>query len=169
MPRTHLFVAATLYADSASAPVHIRNMSPTGALIEAGELPDVGTGISLSRGHLHATGQIAWRAGRRAGVRFDTMVTVPDWMARQVSAAQQRVDALLAIIKADARAVAAPAGPTVPASIEAELGVLRTELAQLETALSRDAMVVATHPEIQTIDISIQRIDRVLAALRGDG
>ncbi len=165
LPRTHLFVAATLYAGSASAPVHIRNMSPSGALVEADALPPVGTSISLSRGRLHATGNIAWRAGRRAGVRFEAAVTVPDWMARQVSAGQQRVDALLAIVKKDARPEVS-ADSASPANVVDELGWLRSELGQLETALLRDATVVAAHPEIQAIDISIQRIDRILELLR---
>ncbi|HYC94160.1 MAG TPA: PilZ domain-containing protein [Sphingomicrobium sp.] len=170
LPRTHLFVAATLYADTTSMPVNIRNMSPSGALIEADGLPDVGTRISLSRGRLRVTGDIAWRADRRAGVRFEASVYVPDWMARLGSAGQQRVDAMLAIVKSDAPgapgATVATVAPTSPASIEAELRLLRLELSNLETALIADVIVVATHPEIQTLDIAVQRIDRILRSLR---
>ena len=166
-PRTHLFVAATLYANTASMPVNIRNMSQSGALIEAGGLPDVGTRISLSRGQLRITGHIAWLAGRRAGVRFEAAVCVADWMARLGSAGQQRVDAMLAIVKSDGPgATATPVPPASPAPIEAELRQLCLELSQLETALIADVIVVATHPEIQTLDIAVQRIDRILKGLR---
>ena len=44
--------------------------------------------------------------------------------------------------------------------------MLRAELAQLESALTEDTALVAAHPEIQTIDISLQRVDRVLKRLR---
>lgn len=32
-PRTNMFVLATIYADTGSAPARVRNLSPTGALI----------------------------------------------------------------------------------------------------------------------------------------
>jgi PilZ domain-containing protein len=169
-PRTHLFVAATLYADRGSIPVNIRNMSLTGALVEADDLPDVGTRVSLSRAQLHAIGSVAWRAGRRAGLKFEAAVCVPDWMARQGTAGQQRVDGLLAIIRSEAPHAAAEADEaTRPTSIQAELGQLRAELVEMERALIADVILVATHPEIQTFDISLQRIDRILARLRSEG
>ena len=46
-------------------------------------------------GHLQAAGRIAWRFDNRAGVRLDASVHVSDWMARQGSALQQRVDFVL--------------------------------------------------------------------------
>jgi hypothetical protein len=168
--RTHFFVSATLYGDAGSTPVTIRNMSRSGALIEAAVLPEVGERIDLRRGQLRAAGWIAWRVERRAGVRLDRTVHVPDWMSRQVSAGQEQVDALVSIVRNH--------GPKVPAigayhigqmSMEAELLQLRVELGELEAALLKDVIVVATHPEIQTLDISVQRIDRVLQALRAGG
>jgi hypothetical protein len=169
-PRTHLFVAATLYAKAGSAPVNVRNMSQSGALIEGAVLPDRGSDIVLRRGHLQAAGRIAWRFDNRAGVKLDASVHVTDWMARQGSAGQQRVDSLVAIVRND--------GPTPPeattvgidrGSIEAELCLLRSELAELEASLVKDVILVATHPEIQTFDISLQRIDRMLKRLCAGG
>lgn len=168
--RTHLFVAATLYADRVSTPVTIRNMSQTGALIEAPALPDVGERVKLKRGHLHANGWIAWRVERKAGVRLDASIHVSDWMSRQVSAGQERVDELVSMVKGDS--AVAPAICTnlnSRLSVEGELCQLRLELAALEKALLNDVIVVATHPEIQTIDISIQRIDRILKGLGRGG
>lgn len=165
--RTHLFVAATLYADAGSTSVTIRNMSQSGALIEGAVLPGVGERISLKRGQLQAAGAIAWRAGRRAGVRLEAAVHVRDWMSRQVSAGQQRVDELVSIVRNHGpKATALPPPSPVQMSCEAELHQLRLDLGELETALLKDIVLVATHPEIQTIDIAIQRVDRILKDLR---
>ena len=170
-PRTHLFVAATLYSDAGSSPVHIRNMSSSGALIEAALLPDPGSRISLRRGQLHATGEIAWRSDRRAGVKLEAIVHVADWMSRIGTSGQQQVDAMISSCKAGDRPgnVTPLATGSTPTSIEVELVMLRTELAVLENALVEDAALVAAHPEIQTIDISLQRIDRVLKRIRTGG
>ena len=168
--RTHLFVAATLYADCGSSPVNIRNMSHSGALIEGSVLPDVGERIRLKRGQLEATGRIAWRVERKAGVRLEAAIHVADWMTRQISQGQERVDALISAVRDDApAAVAAPAGATGRMSIETELRQLRLELGALEAALLKDVAVAAAHPEIQTLDISAQRIDRILTVIRAGG
>jgi hypothetical protein len=168
--RTHLFVAATLYADAGSAPVTIRNMSPSGALVEGTVLPDVGERIDLKRGQLRAAGWIAWRVERKAGVRLEARVHVPDWMTRQVNTGQEQVDALMSMVRNHGPAAPAAAGrATGQLSMEAELLQLRLELGELEAALLKDVVVIATHPEIQTLDISAQRIDRVLKALRARG
>lgn len=169
-PRTHLFVAATLYADAGSAPVNIRNMSRSGALIEGGLLPDVGERITLKRGELQVTGWVAWRVDRRAGLRLDAAVHAPDWMSRKGSAGQQRVDTMLSVVRGGSPAGVATTSEIVgPVSALVELSQLRGELQALETALLKDVVTVATHPEIQTIDISIQRIDRLLRSLRAEG
>ena len=168
--RTHLFVAATLYADAGSTPVTIRNMSASGALLEGAVLPDVGERIDLKRGQLRAAGWIAWRVARKAGVRLEATVHVPDWMTRQVSTGQEQVDALMSMVRNHGQAVAAVAGrATGQLSMEGELLQLRLELGELEAALLKDVVMIATHPEIQTLDISVQRIDRVLKALRARG
>ena len=102
-----------------------------------------------------------------AGDRWlDASVHVSDWMARQGSALQQRVDALVAIVRNDDPCPAEAAAVGIDrGSIQAELCQLRTDLAELEASLVRDVIVVATHPEIQTFDISLQRIDRMLKRL----
>ena len=47
----------------------------------------------------------------------------------------------------------------------AELMTLRTELAELGNSLIGDVVLVATHPEIQALDIAVQRIDRMIGRL----
>ncbi|HVF36725.1 MAG TPA: hypothetical protein VNA29_02140 [Sphingomicrobium sp.] len=168
-PRTHLFVAATLYADRGSTPVHIRNMSQTGALVEGEVLPDVGVRVALKRGRLHAVGWIAWRVERKAGVRLEAAVDVSDWMSRPGSNGQQQVDALLSIVSSDEPNASLPTAGNGEVSIETELALLRTDLSGLGAALTADVVLVATHPEIQAIDISLQRVDRIVRLLRTGG
>ena len=166
-PRTHLFVIATLYSADTSTAVHVRNMSSRGALIEGALLPDVGTAVQLKRGSLQAAGMIAWRAGRRAGVAFSTFAHVADWMARQTSPQQQRADELIRTVKSGV-AVSETAVATcqqAQRSIREELQALKAELASLGSALCGDMILVATHPEIQVLDVSVQRIERVLSRL----
>jgi hypothetical protein len=51
-------------------------------------------------------------------------------------------------------------------SIEAELTALRAELVRLGDGLASDAILVATHPEIQMVDIALQRVDRIIGQVR---
>ena len=165
-PRRHLFVAATLYSDMGAAPVRIRNMSQSGGLIEAPAIPDPGVAILLKRGSLEVAGQIAWRVDRKAGIIFSSAVNVSDWMSRQVRH-QERVDEIVSSLKSGGQP-----DVTVDAenafrvtSIVAELAALRSDLVQLGNGLASDSILVATHPEIQFIDISIQRVDRIAGQL----
>jgi hypothetical protein len=170
--RTHLFVAATLYSATTSVPVCIRNLSPSGALIESEAIPEPGTKSVLRRGSLQAAGRIAWKFDGKAGIAFDTEIYVSDWMSRLQVPQQQRIDRIVSDYKANGRLDPCPAiddlhpGAT---SIEAELAVLRNDLAELGSSLIGDAILVATHPEIQALDIALQRIDRVIESLRSAG
>lgn len=49
-----------------------------------------------------------------------------------------------------------------PNSALVELTALRSDLVNLGDALVQDIILVATHPEIQLLDIAVQRIDRLL-------
>lgn len=167
-PRTHLLVMATLYAQSGSAPVRIRNMSPSGALVESPVLPEPGSRVMLKRGSLEASGEIAWRFEGRAGIAFLGAVYVSDWMSRQPGP-QHWVDEIVSACRAVDRPPAglaglAPGDRATPGA-EAELLMLRADLERLGNALVTDPILVATHPEIQFIDISLQRIDGLIARL----
>jgi PilZ domain len=168
--RTHLFVAATLYSDMGSVPVRIRNMSPSGALIESPNIPEPGIQMILRRGSLQIAGRIAWKAEQKAGIAFASNAYVADWMARQAGLDQERVDQIVADFKADGRSgngSSSAASLTDDSSLETGLMALRSELAQLGNSLIIDTILVATHPEIQALDVSIQRIDRMIGQLRG--
>lgn len=141
-------------------------MSQTGALIESAELPVVGCAIALRRGQLQADGFVVWLAGTKAGIRFKSPAFVSDWMARQ-NVGQGQVDDLVSSLK-DSALARVRLTSSVP-STESELMRLRDDLASLGSALALDIVVTATHPEIQLLDISIQRIDRILGRLRAEG
>ena len=163
-PRTHLFVIATLSDGLTSSPVHIRNMSPSGALLESCHLPEPGSRTMLKRGSLRASGRIAWRASRKAGIRFDSPIFVADWMSQKVSAQQGQVDELVSSLKSGSGGTKAPEAQS-PETVELAMMMLRADLLALGNALAGDAILVATHPEIQALDIALQRIDRILCRL----
>lgn len=167
--RTHLFVVATLCWKEGSAPVHVRNMSAKGALIEAAVLPKPATLVVLKRGSLEVSGRIAWAASGQAGLSFNTSVNVADWMARRANAHQDRIDEIVASLKSDELGFEQPPAavdrPLRSVEIETELALLRADLSKLGDALTSDIILVATHPEIQLIDIAQQRVQRILSVL----
>lgn len=168
-PRTHLFVAATIYSDAGAAPARIRNMSPSGALIECADIPDPCTAVTLKRGSLEASGQIAWKIDQKAGIALSTTVHVASWMSRHPSSHQARVDAIVSDFKTERRVeVHGPTAEALPgiSSMETQLLELRADLAQLGDSLINDLALIATHPEIQMLDISVQRLDRMIRQLR---
>lgn len=166
--RTHLFVIATLYSNEGTGPVFLRNMSPTGALVEGSFLRDVGTLVRLKRGSLQATASVIWVDGRKAGITFDSPLFVADWMSRETSSHQHRVDEVVRKFKDHAdTASCAESTPWIAqrVSIESELKSILDELARLGNALVGDLILVATHPEIQVIDILVQRLEGILRLL----
>lgn len=165
--RTHLFVAAILCTEAGSVPVNIRNVSASGALIESIEIPEPGTRAILKRGILQATGHVKWKVNGKAGVAFETSVRVADWLTPKASADQQRADEIVADFKS-ARLAKDYSGAVVEAThrlpgIRTELLMLDSELRQLETGLINDVVLVATHPEIQILDVVLQRIGRLIS------
>jgi hypothetical protein len=175
--RTHMFVVATLYVGSASAPVRVRNLSPTGALIEAVGLPPAGSAVVLRRGPLESAGVVAWSGAGRAGLSFGSPVFVSEWLPTKGNMRQAEVDRIafginqgacpaeLAPAKASAGIASVPVALS-PAAAIADLGALRTELLLLGEQLARDANVIAGHPQIQLLDAAGQRIEKIIAVLR---
>ena len=165
--RTHLFVIAALNSEVGSTPVHVRNMSQSGALVEANDLPAPGTRITLKRGSLAAGGRIAWKGGRRAGISFDSSIFVADWMSRLPADHQSQVDEMVDSIKQGLPQPDSAASHEARGLLDilAELAVLKADLTQLGNSLAGDMIMVATHPELQLLDISIQRTDRIVARL----
>ena len=166
--RTHVFVLATLSSNAGSGAVYVRNMSPTGSLVEGSTFPGPGTPVDLRRGGLRASGRIVWVDGRRAGITFNSAVHVADWMSRQSNVHQHRVDdAVRAVKLGTALRLSAELEPAVPQkiSVRDELESLRTELGELENTLAGNPALVVACPQIQCLDIALQRIERILSEL----
>lgn len=143
-------------------------MSPSGALIESAEIPEPGAKAVLKRGSLQATGQIAWNLDGRGGIAFENDIFVADWMSRLTPTHQQCIDQAVSDLRENNRVDYSPdyrISESGLGSVEEELFALRAELSELGTSLADDLIMVATHPELQTLDISIQRVDRIIMKL----
>jgi hypothetical protein len=93
--RANVFLAAALDTGEQLYPVRIRNLSQHGALVDGLVLPPAGSGIRLMRGHLSASGRIAWQLNGQAGVNLHDQIDVESWVRRVGHSGQQRVDAMV--------------------------------------------------------------------------
>lgn len=170
--RTHLFLVAALSFARASTPVRVRNLSATGALVEGASLPPAGTAVFLRRGEREAAGTIIWLEPGKAGLRFAGLVDVQAWLPAKGSKRQTEVDRIAFGLKHSTPPTAAiaapPPGPSAMpvGAVVAELMALRADLERLGDKLAGDAVVLASHPEVQFLDAAGQRIARIVAALR---
>lgn len=163
-PRSNIFVIATLYTGSGSAPVRVRNMSRGGALIEGALLPPVGSPVRLCRGSLNITGHVVWLEQRKAGLRFDANVVVADWLPNTKRAGQQLIDEVVH----QARLGAGPGG-AAPSPVSPMAGALHDELLALSASLQRaaeglaaDSVVAACHSgPLQLIDMAAQALAKL--------
>ena len=163
-----MFIAGVISWQDCSAPVKIRNMSPSGALLEAISLPQPGAEVRLRRGSLAAEGIIAWSGGDRCGVRFKASVVVRDWMAPSSNGQQHRVDAITERLKLGRPAVAAATVGSQAqrgASLTSRLHDATRLLDELSIDLANDPDVVLRHGRsLQLLDI----VRQTLAAGVGD-
>ena len=170
--RTHLFLVATLSFGRASTSVRVRNLSASGALVEGGALPPVGSAIALSRGALEALGTIVWSDAGKAGLLFTGLVDVSAWLPTNIARRPVKVDPFAAEVKqARAAEVASPVadGAISTDAIVAELAAIQAQLDQLGAQLALDTALVAKHPEVQLLAGAGLRIDRIVAALQRGG
>lgn len=159
--RTNLFLAAALRVAGSVHSVKIRDMSDMGAQIEGLQLPEAGTSISLIRGRLAVEGQVAWRAGRRCGVRFLTVVSVRDWMANPANVEQQRVDHIVDAFRGGAVPFIPPHIRDESAAEQFSDDLVRVAnlLERLGDALASDEKVVLTHGmALQKLDVATQML-----------
>jgi len=167
--RTNLYLAAVLQGVEFSAPVKVRNMSPTGALLEGAAVPPVGAPVRLIRGSLAVTGEVVWSVGRRCGLHFSSVVSVHQWMAPAENRQQQRVDDAVSLLKA--RVI--PLRPLAAQTNGAELGSLESDLRNIahllqmlaERLVTNEVTVLAHGKELQSLDIAAQMVDVVASSL----
>jgi hypothetical protein len=165
-PRTNVAVMASMAALSASGSVMICNLSTRGAMIEGERLPGVGERVELRRGEMLVVGRVVWRDLRKAGLQFDDLIEVADWLPTTHSG-QQAVDKLFQQLKAGIDQ--SPAPRIKPASaplVEAdELERTADSLEALADTLAADAEVIARHStQLQTLDIATQVLRKLAAA-----
>jgi hypothetical protein len=94
LPRTALFVAATIIIDDQVDPVRVRNLSQSGALLEGAVLPRPGSWFELVRAHLRVSARAMWVCGKQCGALFGEAVDIGEWMTPSAPTQQQRIDAL---------------------------------------------------------------------------
>jgi hypothetical protein len=160
-----MFVMATIYAESGSAPVKIRDLSTSGALIEGGVLPHPGSKIKLVRGSLTIGGEVAWRKGSKAGLRFDASASVAEWLPnRRTVAPQEMVDAMVQEVKTGPVTALTAAEP-LPSPVSAlELMRVKALIEALAEDLADDMGVVVRHgPKLQSLDLAAQLLGKLAA------
>jgi hypothetical protein len=171
--RASLYLAASLYHDGHAAPVKIRNISATGALLDSAAIFAAGTLVQLVRGSLIVHGLIAWAQNGRYGLKFSGSIDVHQWRMAPANAEQQRIDDVVRLVKAGAVPLPVNLPPSdPPADVESlweDLQRASDLLAKLGDRLGRDGIVVAQYPtELQNLDIAMQVIAAVGAILSGE-
>jgi len=168
--RSNVFVIAALYSEGGSAPVRIRNLSPSGALIEGIVLPLPGALVRLSRGSFHVSGEVVWSADGRSGLRFSNSISVPEWLpGASPASGQHHIDELVFKAKLGRPAPVehpAPAGPASSGDVALELARLASGLTRLCYELAADDHVASRFPEnLQIIEATAQHLDGLAKAI----
>jgi hypothetical protein len=154
--RSNVFLVAALHFQGRSLPVRIRNISQSGALVDGPDLPAAGAPVSLSRGQLFVSGDIAWRDKQLAGVNFDSPVDVESWVRRVGHSGQQRVDGIVEALKRS---------EPLPTTSEAQIppATLPELSAQLDAICER----LAAMPELSIeLGEELLRLDAIAQSLR---
>lgn len=166
-----MLLAASIEAGSLSAPVRIRNLSETGALIEGAALPEVGAELILRRMEVEIGAVVVWRTIGRCGIAFAGNVAVDDWATGKrrtpplFERSQAGVDAMQAAIRSgaalppdDREAATAPARTEILVDrIAEELAYVRRLLDSVGEELSDDAIILQRHGRaLQHVDAAGQ-------------
>lgn len=176
-PRASIYVAAALYCDGISAPVKIRNISSTGALVEGAVIPSLGALVQLVRGPLIVHGLVVWGTEGQCGLKFSGCVDVQQWSSIPSNGEQQRVDEVVRLVRAGAVPLPVPplvrlGEPDEIADCEPQIsGDLRRAcdlLDNLGEILASDLDIVMKHgTALQNLDIAMQVIAAVEAIVSG--
>lgn len=162
--RKSLFLRATLHFIDGFCSVKIRNISHTGALIEAERLPRGGTPVELRRGSLVAMGTVVWKRAGKAGVEFLAQTDVRRWMPNATP--QGVVDQAFQVFKgAPASAFAAPL--TSSAITTDDVESVAALLDDLANTFANDAGVLFNYSaKLQALDIAAQMLRKLASQAR---
>jgi hypothetical protein len=169
-----MFLAAVMRAGREQAPVKVRNMSASGAMIETPLCPSPGTEAVLMRGPLVVQGTVVWSSGNRCGLRFSSEVSVKEWLAAPTAVHQQRIDEMVALVKAGKMAgssdlVGGEGEARATRSREQlvdDLGAVISLMEDLEDDLASSGETLVRHGlKLQNLDIAMQMLRAVSAEL----
>lgn len=173
-PRSSMFLTAVILVGREQSPVKVRNMSPSGAMVETTVDASPGTNVKLVRGRLVAEGSIVWTSGNRHGVKFDVEVSVQEWLAGPAKAEQNRIDDIVSLIKAG-RVVPQVDGAEPPISAEGrqsneqsaiDLEAVVNLIQDLEEDLASSPETLMRHQvKLQNLDIAMQMLRAVAEQL----
>jgi hypothetical protein len=159
--RSNIFVMAALYTDHASTPVRIRNMSRSGALVEAAVLPAKGTQVRLARGSVSITGEVMWVDQQKAGLRFDSPTSPNDWLpGGKRGTGQQMADELAhqTRLGAASRIAAAPTPAHSPRLSDELMRLHQVLMRAGEDLASNESLTQSQLIALQEIDVTAQRL-----------
>lgn len=162
--RKSLFLQATLHFIDGFCSIKLRNISPTGALIEARRLPRGGTPVEIRRGPLTAMGTIIWRRGGKAGIEFLAQTEARRWIPK--AAGQGSVEPAFQVFKgAPASAFAKPSPCSMVTTQDMEAVALLLD--DLADTFANDAGVLFHYAaKLQALDIASQTLRRLAADAR---
>ena len=159
-----MYIVAVLSWAQSSSPAKIRNMSPSGALIEAATVPPEGAVVGLARGLLRAEGSIAWVSDGRCGIQFNAPVPVLEWMAPTKKGEQKRIDETFAVLKAgalplrEARRARADESLPIPQQLAGDLGDSLVSSRHSGPSSRATGMSSANMADLQTFDLAAQTL-----------
>lgn len=76
--RSHVLMTCDIEVGNVCRTVKLRNLSAHGAMVEDDQLPLVGTQVLFKKGEIRATGTVVWARIKRAGIKFDTLVSADE-------------------------------------------------------------------------------------------
>lgn len=181
-PRKNLMLAATIESGTLQATVRIRNLSQSGAMLDGGALPNIGTKLVLRRAVIEMPATVVWQAGSRCGIQFEaTSISVDEWVAGLLTPSfngykgQQRVDAIQQAVREGASLPAepeapAPAGPdkdAVDARVAEEILYVQRLLDSLGEDLVEDPILLQRHARaLQNLDRASQVLEQIGTVLK---
>lgn len=164
--RKNLMLAASIESAGSKAPVRIRNLSETGAMLDGAALPGPGASLLLIRADIQVSASVVWCAGGRCGICFDNVAaSVDEWVTGKRAAVfaghqgQARVDAIQNAVRS---------GAALPADTAAAGTAIST--AELERRIAEEIIYVqrlidALGEELIEDPVMLQRHSRVLQNL----
>jgi len=182
--RKNLMLAAAIESAGTRAPVRIRNLSETGAMLDGAALPAPGASLLLIRADIQVSASVVWCAGGRCGIRFDNIAaSVDEWVTGKRAAVfagqqgQARVDAIQSVVRSGAALpseAAAPAGAAISAAelerrIAEEIIYVQRLIDALGEELIEDPVMLQRHSRVlQNLDRASQVLEHLGKVLGED-